>query len=239
MAQNEKNAEATTVRAQSYLLAQDECAELLFWARSQKGTAEKRFEKRRLYLDSDAFALAQSVMRGSAFRAQVWLESEGAATFEDDVDLKVAESFAGFGYTFHTKSSLLETLLLSQEDMFVLSPAKLAVKTLAAQAGPLQPKVAVYASGIEIEWDGMKMKLAEHLRSRDTGLNLSGDAGDEALLEGSVLFELPRGGMMPEGLIAFLGSHELMPLGQSAGQLMASQYMGRAAKARFESALAL
>ena len=124
MAQNEKNAEATTVRAQSYLLAQDECAELLFWARSQKGTAEKRFEKRRLYLDSDAFALAQSVMRGSAFRAQVWLESEGAATFEDDVDLKVAESFAGFGYTFHTKSSLLETLLLSQEDMFVLSPAQ-------------------------------------------------------------------------------------------------------------------
>lgn len=45
--------------------------------------------------------------------------------------------------------------------------------------------------------------------------------------------------MMPEGLIAFPGSHELMPLGQSVGQLMAGQYMGRAAKARFESALAL
>ncbi|MGN0070831.1 MAG: hypothetical protein ACI361_03195 [Atopobiaceae bacterium] len=239
MAQNEKNAEAMAARAQSYLLAQDECAELLFWARSQKGTNEGRFERRRLYLDSDTFGLAQSIMRSSTFQAQVWLESEEPATFENDVDLKVTESFAGLGYTFHTKSSLLETLLLSQKDALVLSPAKLAVKTLAAQVGPLQPKVAVYASGIEIEWDGMKMRLVEHLRSRESGLNLSGDAGDEALPEGSVLFELPRGGVLPESLIAFLGSHELMPLSQSGGQLMASQYMGRAQEACFESALAL
>lgn len=40
MAYNDKSAEATPAKAQSYLLAQDECAELLFWARSQKGTRE-------------------------------------------------------------------------------------------------------------------------------------------------------------------------------------------------------
>lgn len=40
MAYNDKSAEATPAKAQSYLLAQGECAELLFWARSQKGTRE-------------------------------------------------------------------------------------------------------------------------------------------------------------------------------------------------------
>ena len=239
MAYNDKSAEATPAKAQSYLLAQDECAELFFWERSQKGAREARFEKRRLYLDSDTYALAQGILHRSACQAMVWLESAGPATFEDSVGLSVAESFASFGHMFHAKVSLLETLLLSQEDMFVLSPAKLAVKALGAQIGPLVPKMAVYASGIAVEWDGMKMRLVEHLRSKDTGLNLSGDAGDEVLPEGSVLFELPRSGRFPESLLAFLGSHELMPLGQSAGQLMAEQYLGHAQGVRFQSVLAL
>lgn len=239
MAYNDKSAEATPEKAQSYLLAQDECAELLFWARSQKGAREARFEKRRLYLDSDTDALAQGILHRSARQAMVWLESAGPATFEDSVGLSVAESFAGFDHMFHAKVSLLETILLSREGGIALSPAKLAVKALGAQIGPLQPKMAVFASGIAVEWDGMKMKLVEHLRSRESGLDLLGDAGAEALPEGAVLFELPRGGMLPEGLIAFLGSHELMPLGQSAGQLMAEQYLGHAQGVRFQSALAL
>ncbi len=239
MAYNDKSAEATPAKAQSYLLAQDECAELLFWARSQKGACEARFEKRRLYLDSDTYALAQGILHRSARQAMVWLESAGAATFEDSVGLFVAESFAGFGHMFRAKVSLLETLLLSREGGIALSPAKLAVKALGAQAGPLVPKMAVFASGIAVEWDGMKMRLVEHLRSRESGLDFLGDAGAEVLPEGAVLFELPRGGRFPESLLAFLDSHELMPLGQSAGQLMAEQYLGHAQGVRFQSALAL
>lgn len=161
MAYNDKSAEATPAKAQSYLLAQDECAELLFWARSQKGAREARFEKRRLYLDSDTYALAQGILHRSARQAMVWLESAGPATFEDGVGLSVAESFASFGHMFHAKVSLLETLLLSREGGIALSPAKLAVKALGAQAGPLVPKMAVFASGIAVEWDGMKMRLVE------------------------------------------------------------------------------
>ncbi len=77
MAYNDKSAEATPAKAQSYLLAQDECAELLFWARSQKGAREARFEKRRLYLDSDTYALAQGILHRFARQAMVWLESAG------------------------------------------------------------------------------------------------------------------------------------------------------------------
>jgi len=239
MAYNDKSAEATPAKAQSYLLAQDECAELLFWARSQKGAREAALR------EAPPLSRFRYLCPGTGHPAQVCTPGHGLARECRACHLRGQRRAFCRRVVCQLWPYVPCKSIPARDAPSEPGRRDCAELRKARRQGAWRPGGPARAEdGSLCLWhcgrvEGMKMRLVEYLRSRDTGLNLFGDAGDEVLPEGSVLFELPRGGRFPESLLAFLGSHELMPLGQSAGQLMAEQYLGHAQGVRFQSALAL
>lgn len=222
-----------------YLVGREECAKILAWTRSQKGSAEWRFSTRRLYMDTEGFDLAQAVLGKHFLQTAVWLESAGPATFDDRIELCVSRTIGGFGYDRRTQASAVEALLLCRGDGTPTSPLKLSVAALSAKMGPLVPKIAAAASGAIVSGAGYSLRLTDRLSARIHALNLQGAGGEAVLPEGSVLVEPVAGTKIPDELSGLIASLDPVPVSCGTDTLMHQQYLGSAQRFRFETRLAL